>query len=212
MGDQMQDEIVDALCERLVVEHQCHTVILYGSRARGDAEADSDYDLIGFHDGTGPVRRETGRWRGALLDVFVYPAERLLTADDAMLHVRGGRVLRQRGDLGVQFLASLERMYAEAPPVLAADEMLARKNWALKMLDRAARGNVEGNYRRVWLLTTLLENYFVFRGRRYPGPKEAFEFLAVSDAEAHALFGAALQPDAAHATLVAIVDCVNQAG
>lgn len=207
----MQDDILDALCERLAVEHGCHTIILYGSRARGDAEADSDYDLIGFHDGAGPVRRETGRWHGALLDVFVYPAERLNAPDDTMLHVRGGRVLRQREDLGTQFLAALERVYASAPPALAADEIEARRNWASKMLDRAARGHIEGNYRRVWLLTTLLENYFVFRGRRYPGPKEAFEALAASDPEAHALFDAALQPGAAHGTLSALVTYVNEA-
>ena len=207
----MQDDILDALCDRLVAEHHCHTIILYGSRARGDAEADSDYDVIGFHDGAGPVRRETGRWRGALLDVFIYPAERLQTADDTMLHVRGGRVLRQRATLGAQFLASLERVHASPPPALAADEIEARKNWALKMLDRAARGNIEGDYRRVWLLTALLENYFVFRRRRYPGPKEAFEVLAISDPEAHALFGRALEPGAAHATLIALVNCVNEA-
>lgn len=206
-----QDDILDALCDRLVVEHHCHTLILYGSRARGDADADSDYDLIGFRDGAGPVRRETGHWQGALLDVFIYPAERLQTADDTMLHVRGGRVLRQRGDLGAQFLANLERVHASTPPTLAADEIEARKNWALKMLDRAARGNVEGNYRRVWLLTALLESYFIFRGRRYPGPKEAFEALAASNPETHALFGSALEPGAAHSTLVALVKHVNEA-
>jgi hypothetical protein len=142
--------------------------------------------------------------------VFIYPTDRLQTADEAMLHVRGGRVLLQRGDLGTQFLASLERMHASAPHALAADEILARKNWALKMVDRAARGNVEGNYRRVWLLTVLLENYFVFRGRRYPGPKEAFETLAASDPEAHALFRVALEPTAENSTLVALVHYVNQ--
>lgn len=203
--------MVDALCERLVVEHQCHTIILYGSRARGGAEADSDYDVIGFHDGQGPMRRETGRWRGALLDVFIYPAERLETADETMLHVRGGRVLRQRGTLGAQFLERLERLCASAPPALADDEIEARRNWALKMLDRAARGGIEGNYRRVWLLTALLENYFVLRGRRYPGPKEAFEALAATDPKAHALFARALEPGAEHAALVALVNSVNEA-
>jgi len=206
----MQDDILDALCERLAVEHECHTIILYGSRARGDAEPDSDYDLIGFRDGTEPVRRETGHWRGALLDVFIYPAERLAAVDDALLHVRGGHVLRQRGELGAQFLASLERLHASAPPSLPNDEIEARKNWALKMLDRAARENIEGNYRRVWLLTTLLENYFVLRSRRYPGPKEAFDVLAVSDPQAHALFSEALRPGAEHVTLTVLVGYVNE--
>lgn len=206
----MRDEFVDALCERLRVEHRCHTIILYGSRARGDAEADSDYDLIGFHDGPGPVRRETGRWRGALLDVFVYPDERLQQVDETMLHVRGGRVLLQRDALGTAFLEKLEQLHASPPPALADDEIEARRNWALKMLDRAARGGIEGNYRRVWLLTALLETYFLLRRLRYPGPKEAFESLAASDPQTHALFAKALEPGAAHAALVALVAKVNE--
>ncbi len=206
-----QDEIVDALCERLVVEQRCHTIILYGSRARGDAEADSDYDLIAFHDGQGPVRHETGRWRSALLDVFIYPEDRLQSVDDSMLHVRGGRVLRQRGALGDAFLDRLELLHASAPPALADDEIEARKNWAMKMLDRASRGNVEGNYRRVWLLTSLLENYFLLRGRRYPGPNEAFKILKHSDPEVYASFDKALEQGAQHATLVALVEKINKA-
>ena len=36
--------------------HRCHTVILYGSRARGDATAASDYDPIGFRKSGAAIR------------------------------------------------------------------------------------------------------------------------------------------------------------
>jgi predicted nucleotidyltransferase len=34
----------------------CHTVILYGSRARGDATAESDYDVLGVRDSGEAIR------------------------------------------------------------------------------------------------------------------------------------------------------------
>lgn len=196
-----QDEIVEAIRERLEAEHGCHTVILYGSRARGDANIDSDYDIVAFRDGDRPPLRETGYWRGALLDTFIYSTERLETVDETLLHIRGGRVLTERGTLATQFLAELERLYSQPPAPLSDDAIDARRNWARKMLQRAGRGDVEGNFRRVWLLTQLLEDYFAVRARRYPGPKEAFCDIARSDPEALELFQVALEPGA---TLVEI--------
>lgn len=205
----MQDQLVDGLRDRLIAEHNCHTIILYGSRARGDAGSDSDYDAIGFRDGEAETRRVTGRWRGVLLDVFIYPTTRLSKPDEDMLHVRGGRVLCERESLGTQFLAGIERLYATPPTPLSDDEFEARKNWAAKMIDRLARGDVEGNYRRVWLLTALLENYFLIRGCRYPGPKEAFKSLAISDPDALAMFEKALAPGAERSDILALVARVN---
>jgi predicted nucleotidyltransferase len=205
----MHDPLVDGLRDRLIAEYHCHTIILYGSQARGDADSDSDYDVIGFCDGEAGTRRVTGRWRGVLLDVFIYPTTRLSKPDEDMLHVRGGHVLCERESLGTQFLAGIERLYATPPTPLSDDEVEARKNWAVKMIDRLARGDVEGNYRRAWLLTALLENYFLIRGCRYPGPKEAFKSLAVSDSDAFALFEKALAPGAERSDILALVARVN---
>ena len=38
----------DALVAELVSAHRAHTIILYGSRARGDATAESDIDVATF--------------------------------------------------------------------------------------------------------------------------------------------------------------------
>jgi hypothetical protein len=203
------DGLLDTLVERLRDESGCHTIILYGSRARGDATATSDYDVIGFHDTDGPVFRQAGLWRGGLMDIFVYPTGRLKKPSSEFLHVRGGRVLLERGDLGRRFLRALEAVYAKGPPPLAADELAALRVWAWKMLDRASVADVEGNYRRTWLLTMLLEHYFTYRGRWYPGSKQAFKDLGASDPTTLALFEAALIPGALAADLIALVEHVS---
>ncbi|MBL7543946.1 MAG: nucleotidyltransferase domain-containing protein [Bdellovibrionaceae bacterium] len=45
--DLLRDPFLNQLTQELTDKHKCHTVILYGSHARGDATLHSDYDLMG---------------------------------------------------------------------------------------------------------------------------------------------------------------------
>lgn len=190
------DPVIEALCHRLVAEHAAHTVLLYGSRARGTHTPDSDYDVAAFAPRPA-LLRITDRVGPAHLDVFVYPEATLASVTDELLRLRGARVLLQRDDGGADhFLARLDAHHAAGPPALSADEQRARIDWLAKMAQRMRRGDAEGHFRRVWLLTALLEDYFVLRRRWYEGPKQALAWLARHDEPAHALFTQALQPGA----------------
>ncbi|HEY2709266.1 MAG TPA: nucleotidyltransferase domain-containing protein [Caulobacteraceae bacterium] len=206
----MQDDaFFSALTARLRDEEGCHTVILYGSQARGDATAESDVDVIAFRDGERPLIRDAGIWRGARMDLFVYPTSRLANADASLIHIRGGRVLLERDGAGHGLLARLEAVHAQGPAPMSADEVAANRAWAWKMLDRAARGDIEGDYRRVWLLTTLLEHHFQLRGDWYPGSKAGLAALAQNDPASLALFEAALKPAAPFEAIAALVERVS---
>jgi len=61
---------------------------------------------------------------------------------------------------------------------------------------RMRRGDLEGDFRLVWLLTALLEDYFVLRGMWYQGPKKSFQWLRTSDAPTYRAFEKALEPGA----------------
>ncbi len=189
------DPLLARFVELLRGEHGCHTVILYGSRARGDAGPESDYDLLGVRDG-GESERDA-RWiDGAYLDAFIHPVSKVEAAGPELLHVRGGVVLCEEGATGARLLARLDAVHAGGPPRLPADEAAARRVWAHKMVARARRGDLEGHYRRAWLLTALLEDWFLLRGLWYPGPKRALAWLEANAPDAHAAFAAALQPGA----------------
>jgi hypothetical protein len=205
------DPVLNRLVERLEREEGCRVIILYGSHARGDAGPESDYDLIGFREGERPSARETGMRDGALLDVFIYPLGRLEEPGTDMLHVRGGRLLRDLDGRGAALLARLDEIFAAGPTTLRADEIMALRNWSWKMLDRAARSDIEGHFRRAWLLTMQPENFFLLRNEWYLGPKAALDVLKQRHHAVYALLERALAPAASLAEIEALVVAVNGA-
>lgn len=193
--------------EELVRVHQAHTILLYGSRANGTEGPHSDYDIAAFAPVT-RTHRDTRLVEGEYLDVFVYPEAALQAPAEEHLKLRESVVLLQRDDAASRFLAGLEALYQRGPEPLAADEMAVRRSWAWKMNARLRRGDAEGNFRRVWLLTALLEDYFHLRGLWFEGPKRALSWLAEHDPPVHAAFDRALSPDAPTAAIEALVAAV----
>lgn len=172
--------LVAALAEVLRHDYGCHTAILYGSRARGDWEPDSDLDVLGFRDTDAPIRLPTD-WQGLYVDGWIDATAARPNA--SWVRLKGGRVLFQRERFGEQVLARVEELVAEQTVALSTDERLHRQQWARRMLRRAARDDAEGHYRLHWLLFSLLEDYFAVRGLYYPGPKAAFALLRQSAPE-----------------------------
>lgn len=187
--------MLEAAVAELVQGHGCHTVILYGSHARGDATAASDYDLAGLWGEPGTLRVAHTR-HGGYLDAFIYPEAVVEAPELELLKLHGGRVLVQRAGLGDRLLARVAERFDQGPDPWPADDRAAVKAWVGKMLPRIARADVEGNYRRAMLLYQLLEDYFRARDRWYLGPKASFAWLATHDPRAFQAFEAALAPGA----------------
>ena len=195
MSDRSDTErlLTSDLARHLADELGFHTAILYGSYVRGDWDVASDIDVVAFRDGAEPTHA-AGRWRGMFLDLFVYPTDAEPTPD--WLRIHGGRVLFQRDDEGDRVLAAVAALHEAGPPLLAADAARTRRLWLEKMLARAAKGDVEGDYRRHWLLSTLLEDYCALRRRWYLGPKQTLLALERENPDDLAVLGAAFEPGA----------------
>ena len=204
----MDQDRIGATALAIADAHGCHTVVLYGSRARGDADDGSDVDLLCIRD-DGAAVRDSRYIDGVYFDAFVYPRDAVATPDAALLRILGGQVMRERDGEGTALLARVRTLFDKGPDPLPADDQTARILWAHKMLDRI-RGNdgVEAGYRRQSLIVQALEDYFALRGLWFRGPKVAFPWLLTHDDTAHLAFEAAMRPAENDGTLVALVDAV----
>ncbi len=192
----------------LAHEHGMHTVVLYGSRARGDATAESDVDVAGFAD-VATTTRDARPWHGVFLDAFVYPTAQTESNEPDMLKLLGGRVLLDERGLARPMLARLEALGRAGPPPLAADEAQMRRVWYAKTLARITRGDAEAHYRQHWLLYSLLEDHFALRGAWYRGPKVALAHLREHEPATFAAFARALAPGAPYPALAELVAIVT---
>lgn len=168
--------------EILISEHQCHTIILYGSHAQGRASDQSDIDMAGFNDAISSITQCANIHNGTYLDLFVLPSSILTHPQPHHLYMREGVMLKERNRLGQDFLAALEALYQQKRSPLSAQELTNRHLWAQKMYVRANQGDLEGLYRAHWLKVDILPDYFAVRQLWYEGSKTAFSWLENHDA------------------------------
>ncbi len=198
--------------ERVILDvmaaHGCHTAILYGSWARGQAGPQSDVDILYVRE-AGPAFRDARVLDGIYLDAFIYPEADLATPEPALLRVLGGRVIREANAFGTRLLATLQDLHDRGPTPMANDMRQVAVLWSHKMLDRfRGKSDLEAQYRRMQLLMQSLEDYFALRGAWFRGPKEAFAWLLQHDAATHRRFELAAQPNASDAAFAELVHAV----
>jgi predicted nucleotidyltransferase len=205
-----EDSHLERFVNILEQEHRCHTIILYGSRARGLHSPNSDYDLLGIRR-DGDDTRDARLVDGVFLDAFIKSEKTIAEGAHAFLHIRDGIVLRDPDGMGARLLSDVAMALESPPPDVSPAEIEARRTWCTKMLGRirgASADDIEAHYRRHWLLVDLLEFYFVLRRRHYLGSKESFRWLAENDAMAYRAFAAALVPGADVAEIERVVGVV----
>lgn len=203
----LADTVLTEIVEHLIADYHAHTILLYGSRSDGSFAADSDYDLAAF----APIENENRNNKlinNSFWDVFVYPESILSSPNKDYLKLRNSRILIQKGTRATEFLAGLDNLFNAGPAQLTPAEIEVRVQWAQKMCARLQRNDIEGNYRRVWLLTTLLEDYFDIRKIWYQGPKKSFIWLRENSIADFQSFKRALIPSASPEDIKKLIQCV----
>lgn len=186
------DVVLRVIVEELEEKYDCHTVILYGSRARGDYTLASDYDVAGISQ-SGEKQRiaRFDDLHNVYHDIFIYPENDFSPLQEEHLNMVDGKVIVQANNFGSNLLNQLKHFLNE-PAFISENEIQTRKVWYKKMASRAEVGDLEGKYRHIWAIFAILEDYFVFAGIRYQGPKKAFQYLEQHDLKTLALFHEAL--------------------
>lgn len=177
----------------------CHTVILYGSYARGDADADSDVDVFAVGE---EVQNGPRGFSSEYFDFDIWTAsETSVAADlDEYLKIEGGRVLRQRDAYGDVLLRAVSDRAAKGPGTPDERERAQKKAWIARMAVRAGRDDEEGRYRLAWLVAELPRVLFELQGRFWLGPKRSLELLRAEYPAFHEAYAALLaDPDSVRA-------------
>ncbi len=182
------DIVLHSIVDELKNQYDCHTVILYGSRARGDFTSTSDYDIAGIS--LSEKNQRMARFdpnHKVYHDIFIYSEDDFSTIREEHLNMADGTVIIEKNNFGQHLLSQLQQLLSE-PPCISENEIQMRKVWYKKMASRAAVNDLEGKYRHIWVIFTILEDYFVFKGMRYQGPKKAFQYLKEHDQNTLNLF------------------------
>ncbi len=202
------ESIIKFCCHELKSNHQCHTVILYGSFARGDAGPFSDFDLVGFSAQASSKMRDARIYADRFLDLFIFPPSEYEHTSSSHLYMRNGKVLYDEFGKGSEFLKSLEKIYNLGPEKLPDDEKQARRVWVQKMIARAKVDDLEGRFRLTMLKSSILEDYFLLRDQWYLGSKESFSWLRKNDPKLFHDFEKIFQPDASLQDLESLASVV----
>ena len=146
------------IVQTLTIDHGCHAVILYGSRARGDFQPASDWDVAGIRkgDATAPLRVARA-FHGAWLDAFVYTEAAFTVIDPELLRFLPARILIDERGFAKTLLERVDLLNQQGPPPLPEGEEKMVRVWYAKMLVRISRGDLESKYRRVELLYLALK-------------------------------------------------------
>lgn len=185
-------DIIEDLKKYLIAKYNCHSIILYGSFADGTQTDESDIDVICFTD-IDKCKNDTSEFQGRKLDVWIYNSE-MMKKSEEFIHIHGGKVLLDKRNLCGELLKTISKII-NTEPSLSIDEVLFQKDWLLKMLNRARKNDIEGNFRYHWLLVDSLEIYFIINGLRYLGPKKSLIYLKNNDSIAYEYFLNALKID-----------------
>ncbi len=181
------EDLFSKVVADLQEKYNAHTVILYGSRARGDHTPSSDIDIVCFVEGATPSQ-DARDFEGLYLDAWVYSSESMSASNDDLLRVADGYCLYDLEGHGAAFLQQLKQRIEQGSKKLSASEINHLKQWVYKMLERAKSSEIESLYRRYWLAVDLLQIYFDLRGQWYFGPKKSLAWLKEHDSVGYQLF------------------------
>lgn len=175
-----KDPILSAIVDELITKHRCHTVVLYGSRARGQVTLTSDYDVMGVRS-RGSELRIAKKQEGFFWDVFVYPEKDLKNIDGKVFDLKHAKVLYQEGKYGTDLIRRIKKGLKIPFKKHSQFEIDVVKVWAQKELERCRINDTQGLYRRIEFLGALVDHYFYVRQKRYLGPKAGLETMQKND-------------------------------
>lgn len=167
-------------------KHCVHTIILYGSFAKGNNDEYSDIDIVAFWDEDEELQDKSNLGSNQL-DLWIYPSAKMGDYKE-FIRVNGGVILLNRRNIAEAFMSNIKHAYETGPIAKSLEEKKNILKWVRKMYSRSLKEDLEGAYRKSLLFAELLPIYFELNDMWYLGSKYGFEFLKDNDEIAYNLY------------------------
>lgn len=189
---------LDGILRYLKESYDPHTIISFGSVARGTYTPESDFDVVVISD-TAKLGTDTAEIDGVLLDAFIYNTRDVLeTTPTELLQIYESKLLLDEKGLGI-WLKNNVRQYVQNRQKKTREEKNYLRSRMRKQLRRSEQGGAQGLYRLCWILKDSLDTYFSLRDELYYGPDDALERMQKNAPNDYALYEAAMrEPTLAH--------------
>jgi len=174
------------LAKLIESKHCVHTIILYGSFAKGNNDEFSDIDIVAFWDEDEELQDKSNLGSNQL-DLWIYPSTKMADYKE-FIRVNGGIVLLDLRNVAEVFMNNIKHAYQTGPTAKTLEEKKNILKWVRKMYSRSLKEDLEGAYRKSLLLAELLPIYFELKDIWYLGSKYGFEFLKDNDESAYSLY------------------------
>lgn len=163
---------LEAIGAWLKKEFKIHSLILFGSHARGRADAASDVDLLGIRSAAGN-KRLSWDFNGSFLDIQIIGNKeaRAESFDPELLRVANAKILFARGPHAKSLLRRIKALLKKLKKVPELDKH-SRRITLLKDMERLGRGDDASLFRRAVMVAELLDNYIVLNDVE-PGASKA---------------------------------------
>ncbi|MBS4537130.1 nucleotidyltransferase domain-containing protein [Clostridium sp. D2Q-11] len=193
----MYNEYIEEVKKYLINKYKVHTIVLYGSYAKGNFTDESDIDILCFYEGYEKLH-DSSIIMDKQLDAWIYPITQSRKARD-YIHIHGGQLILDNRYIGERLLNDIEEEYNKGPKIKTDEEKEHLRNWLNKMNERTKKRDIEGNFRYHWMLKDSIEIYFNIKDMWYLGPKESLKWLYFNDEKGYDLFSKALKIEASEA-------------
>ncbi|MBS0289827.1 MAG: GNAT family N-acetyltransferase [Proteobacteria bacterium] len=134
MNIEQHDLRLAKIVNHLKEKYDCHTIILYGSRARGDETLASDYDIIAIRD-KGEMERDCRKFEGVFLDIFIYSLQEINQPSD-FLRIKDGIVIYEKDRVGSDLLEKVKNCYKQGPIPKPVWEKQVIVSWGQELTEK----------------------------------------------------------------------------
>ena len=117
-----------ALTQELIKKHNCHTIILYGSRADNTDNAESDIDILCFRESCEKYQ-DACFWQDLYLDTWIYPDSDIEHLEE-FLRVLDGKILFEENNFGSKLLDEVKHLSQIGPQKMSFEEIKNLRLWS----------------------------------------------------------------------------------